>query len=69
MTIKKYGPLTFGVADAARAREVQQEIDSFLLALRSYPDRFADDPCLSFEQYLFSIMSQPTRQAGEEQVA
>jgi len=38
--------------DAAR-----QEIDHFLQALNSYPDRFAHDPCLSFEKHLFSIMT------------
>lgn len=39
----------------ARARKTQQEIENFLHALSSYPDRFARDPYLSFEQHLFSI--------------
>jgi hypothetical protein len=30
---------------------------SFLLALSSYPDRFARDPYISFEQHLFSIVA------------
>ncbi len=35
----------------------QQEIDSFLKALYSYPDRFANQPDLSFQQYLLSLPS------------
>ena len=38
-----------------REQEVQQEIETFLTALSSYPDRFARNPCLSFEQHLFSL--------------
>lgn len=37
----------------------QQEIDSFLKALYSYPDRFANQPDLSFQQYLLSMPSPP----------
>ncbi len=37
----------------------QQEIDSFLRALYSYPERFAIQPDLSFQQYLLSIPSPP----------
>ena len=37
----------------------QQDIDSFLRALYSYPDRFAHQPDLSFQQYLLSIPSPP----------
>jgi hypothetical protein len=37
----------------------QHEIDSFLRALYSYPDRFAHQPDLSFQQYLSSIPSPP----------
>jgi len=56
MTTKKHRPMVVGVSDATRAREVQQEIEDFLKALNSYPDRFAHDPCLSFEQHLFSVI-------------
>ena len=55
MTTKQYRPIVLGIADANREREVQQEIETFLTALSSYPDRFAHDPYLSFEQYLYSI--------------
>jgi hypothetical protein len=39
-----------------RGREVQSEIDSFLRAVQSYPDRFAREPYLSFQQHLSSIV-------------
>jgi len=55
MSSKKYRPMVTGVSDATRDREVQQEIDNFLRALSSYPDRFAHEPQLSFEQHLFRI--------------
>lgn len=35
--------------------DVRQEIDNFLRALSSYPDRFAREPYLSFQQHLSSI--------------
>ena len=37
--------------------EVQREIDSFLRAVRSYPDRFAREPYLSFQQHLCNIVT------------
>jgi len=43
--------------DPSRSPKVQQEIDKFLRALSSYPERFANDPQVSFEQHLFSIMT------------
>jgi hypothetical protein len=56
MKNQKYQPESLSVVEATRRREVQQEIDNYLLALSSYPDRFAQDPCVSFEQHLFSMM-------------
>jgi hypothetical protein len=61
MRIKKYQP-TFS-PDADKSRDVQQEIDNFLQALSSYPDSFAHNPRLSFEQHLFRIME---CEAGEQ---
>jgi len=58
MTSKQYHPITLGVSDAEREREVQLEIENFLRALDSYPDRFAREPHLSFEQHLFSIATE-----------
>ncbi len=44
-------------SDAERECEVQREIDSFLRAVSSYPDRFAREPYLSFRQHLSSIVT------------
>ncbi|MGH9498773.1 MAG: hypothetical protein ACRD3L_06485 [Terriglobales bacterium] len=57
MKTLKYEPERLSVAEATRRHEVQREIENYLLALRSYPDRFANDPCVSFEQHLFSMMT------------
>jgi hypothetical protein len=46
---------TTGARDHARQRGVQREIDRFLRALSSYPDRFAREPHLSFQQHFSSI--------------
>ncbi len=46
------------VSEAARQREVQREIKNFVNALSSYPDRFARNPYLSFEQHLFSVAAE-----------
>ena len=66
MKTQKYQPESLSVVEATRRREVQQEIDNYLLALSSYPDRFAHDPCVSFEQHLFSMMAAGhTSRSGE----
>ena len=57
MKTKKQSTQTLPVSDAAWERDVQQEIDSFLRALSSYPDRFAREPYLSFQQHLSSIVT------------
>jgi len=44
-----------GRSDSERQIEVRQEIDTFLRAVNSYPERFAREPYLSFEQHLFSM--------------
>lgn len=51
--------------DTPREPQVQQEIDTFLAALNSYPDRFSRNPRLSFEQHLFSALT--TNQLGHLQ--
>jgi len=51
-------PMASASSGAVRRREVRREIENFLQALNSYPDRFARNPCISFEQHLFSIASQ-----------
>ncbi|HYA25820.1 MAG TPA: hypothetical protein VEF05_16775 [Terriglobales bacterium] len=65
---KSYHPITAGFTDDTREVEVRREIDNFLLALHSYPERFADDPCLSFEQYLCSIMAAEYVNGGPQRV-
>jgi hypothetical protein len=57
MSSKKHRPIVLGLSDATRAEEVEQEIESFLQALNSYPDRFANDPRLSFEQHLGRVIA------------
>jgi hypothetical protein len=57
MKTQKYQPESLSVAETIRRREVQQEIENYLLALSSYPERFADDPYVSFEQHLYSMMA------------
>jgi hypothetical protein len=39
-------------------KETQQEIQSFLRALRTYPDRFAREPRLSFEQHFSQVAAE-----------
>lgn len=66
MKTRKYQPETLSETEATRRREVQQEIENYLLALSSYPQRFADDPYVSFEQHLFSMMTAGhTSRSGE----
>jgi len=57
MRNKQCHSIAVGMVEGSRTLEVQVEIDKFLLALSSYPDRFASDPRLSFEQHLFSVMA------------
>jgi hypothetical protein len=57
MKTQKYQPESLRVVEATRRREVQQEIDNYLLALSSYPERFANDPYVSFEQHLYSMLA------------
>ena len=58
MNTKKQDVTALRVSEAAREHEVQREIDSFLRALSSYPDRFAREPYLSFQQHLSSIVTE-----------
>jgi hypothetical protein len=57
MKTKKYQAAPLRVADATRDHDVQREIESFLRAVRSYPDRFARQPYLSFQQHLCNIVT------------
>jgi hypothetical protein len=57
MKTQKYQPEGLSATETTRRQEVQAEIDNYLLALSSYPERFADDPYVSFEQHLYSMMA------------
>jgi hypothetical protein len=50
---RKKHPMYF--SDTSRERDVKQEIENFLNALSSYPDRFAQEPRLSFQEHLFDV--------------
>jgi hypothetical protein len=64
MVIREDRPATASLSDAAREREVRQEIENFLNALSSYPDRFARDPYVSFEEHLFIVTAENLVSAG-----
>ena len=54
-----------GEGTAPARQQVQDEIEGFLRALTSYPDRFARNPQLSFEQHLLHIwQGQPSDQSA-----
>jgi hypothetical protein len=56
MKTRKQGTHTVE-SDAGRERDVRLEIDRFVRALSSYPERFAREPYLSFQQHLSSIVT------------
>ena len=66
MKNNKRRPSASGMGRAARECDVQYEIKSFLSALVSYPDRFAVEPDLSFEQHLFQLLAAHQLANGEE---
>ena len=59
MKTKKHRTPLHGFAareqQSQQENEAQREIENFLQAVRSYPDRFAREPYLSFQQHLCSI--------------
>lgn len=57
MKTSKRRPSASGMSRAAAERDVQHEIKSFLSAVATYPDRFALEPDLSFEQHLFQLVA------------
>ena len=65
MKNSKRRPSPSGLGRAAHVRDVQYEIKSFLSALVSYPDRFALEPNLSFEQHLFQLVAANQLASGE----
>ena len=64
MRSKKYqSALT--TLDTNLTHDVQREIDNYLRALRSYPECFAHNPRLSFEQHLVRTMGSEVPTGGE----
>jgi hypothetical protein len=55
MKTSKPRPIPSSLSSANSAGVMQPEIKVFLSALGSYPDRFARDPRVSFEQHFFRI--------------
>jgi hypothetical protein len=66
MKNNKHRPSASGLGRVTRERDVQYEIKSFLSALVSYPDRFAVEPELSFEQHLFQLVAANQLASREE---
>jgi hypothetical protein len=66
MKNSKRRPRSSGVCRGAGERDVQYEIKMFLSALGSYPDRFAREPSLSFEQHLFRVVATSHVASGGE---
>lgn len=50
-------PILLTVERDLCARDVRQEIETYLSALHSYPRRFAEEP-VSFEQHLCSMAAE-----------
>ena len=44
-------------------QQAEREIQAFLEALNSYPQSFAQDPCLSFEQHFVALASEQSESA------
>ncbi|HEV3207872.1 MAG TPA: hypothetical protein VGZ28_13025 [Terriglobales bacterium] len=55
MKTSKRRRMPMSLSSARSARVEQPEIKIFLSALGSYPDRFAREPHVSFEQHFFRI--------------
>ena len=62
MRNRKRRSITVEFSGQNRTQEVQREINNFLSALSTYPDRFSREPYLSFEQHLFRVAA--ANQAG-----
>jgi hypothetical protein len=58
MNLRKKRTALLNVVYAAGRQQAQQEIATFLKALNSYPDSFARDPYLNFQQHLISVAAQ-----------
>ncbi len=60
-----YGSATLGHTTKHK-NDAQREIEKFLHAVQSYPDRFAREPYLSFQQHLCSIVTEADSTATDK---
>ncbi len=58
MRIKNGRTTGLGISWLKEGTDSQLEIEAFLHAMNSYPERFARDPQVSFQQHLCSITTQ-----------
>jgi hypothetical protein len=55
---------TASLARSAKANDFRVEVQHFLRAMSSYPERVAKDRDLSFEEHLFSVIAAAQRSGG-----
>jgi len=53
-----------GCFDSSTEEHTTQDFNIYMLALYSYPDRFADEPYFSFEQHLHNVIHAENRRAA-----
>ncbi len=51
-------------AGSAKPYNFRMEVQHFLMAMNSYPERVARDRDLSFEEHLFSVIAAAQRSGG-----
>jgi hypothetical protein len=62
--MKKVSSVQRSKAQVSSNEQVLAEIQAFLLALSSYPERFARDPQITFEQHRRSLVPPPNGESG-----
>jgi len=58
MSTTKINAIGLNLVEFKREHQAQQEIDTFLKAISSYPESFSNNPNLSFEEHLFMVTAQ-----------
>jgi hypothetical protein len=58
MRSNKIQTVTPSLSAVKQEYQAEKEIQNFLKAMHSYPERFAQNPALSFEDHLFTITAQ-----------
>lgn len=56
MKARKRQPMFTAVSYSTGDVEVRQEIEAYVAAVNSYPAQFANDPSLSFQRHLFTVV-------------